>query len=65
VANPQLANLATSFFLAIVGYMGAAVFLHFAYIRFFWLVMGLAGATYQISQTEEASVTKAWPQTYT
>jgi O-antigen ligase len=53
--NPQLANLAIAFFLAIVGYLGTAIFLHLAYVRFFWLIMGLAGAAYQISQRAAAT----------
>ncbi|MEZ4731269.1 MAG: O-antigen ligase family protein [Caldilineaceae bacterium] len=50
--NPQLADLATSFFFAIIGYLGASIFLHLAFIRFFFLILGLAGAAYQISKTE-------------
>jgi len=42
--DPELANLLTGFLLAIVAYLGTAFFLHFAYIRFFWLMMALAGA---------------------
>ncbi|MBX3011400.1 MAG: O-antigen ligase family protein [Caldilineaceae bacterium] len=45
-----LANLAISFFLAIIGFLGTSIFLHLAFARFFFLIVGLAGATYQISQ---------------
>lgn len=48
--DQQLATIATGFFLAIVGYLGTSIFLHLAFIRFFFLIFGLAGATYQISR---------------
>lgn len=55
--DPQLANLATSFFFAIIGFLGTSIFLHLAFVRFFFLILGLAGAAYQISKTE-AQITK-------
>ncbi|MDQ3146143.1 MAG: O-antigen ligase family protein [Actinomycetota bacterium] len=42
---PELSHLAAGFMLAIVAYMATAVFLHFAYIRYFWVLMALAAAT--------------------
>lgn len=42
--HPELANIATGLILAIVVYLTTGLFLHFAYIRYFWLIMGLAGA---------------------
>jgi hypothetical protein len=39
-----LANLVTGLLLALIAYLGCAVFLHLAYIRFFYLMMGLAAA---------------------
>jgi hypothetical protein len=40
--NTELANLSTGFFLAIVSYMTTGIFLHFAYIRYFWLMIALS-----------------------
>lgn len=40
--NTKLANLSTGFFLAIVSYMTTGLFLHFAYIRYFWLMIALS-----------------------
>lgn len=47
---PDLAALASGFLIAIVAYMASAVFLHFAFIRYFWLLMALAAATARIAQ---------------
>jgi O-antigen ligase len=38
----KMANLSTGFFLSIISYMTTGFFLHFAYIRYFWLFMALA-----------------------
>ena len=51
-SRPDLADLATAFFVAIVGYLGTAIFLHFAYQRYFWLLMALAGAMIRIANTQ-------------
>jgi O-antigen ligase len=40
--NIKMANLCTGFFLSIISYMTTGFFLHFAYIRFFWLFLALA-----------------------
>lgn len=40
--RPEQAYLATGFMLAVVSYMTTGLFLHFAYIRYFWLIMALA-----------------------
>lgn len=42
--SPEMANMLTGLFLAIISYLSTSLFLHFAYIRYFWLVMGIAGA---------------------
>ena len=49
--NPALAQIATGFFLAIIAYLATAMFLHLSYIRFFWLLMAMGGATIQISKS--------------
>lgn len=43
-SEPDLAALATGFALAIVTYLTTGLFLHFAYIRYFWLLAALAAA---------------------
>jgi hypothetical protein len=40
----ELANGVTGFLLALVAYLASALFLHLAYIRFFYLMLALAGA---------------------
>jgi hypothetical protein len=47
--RPDLAALAGGFLIAVVAYMGSAVFLHFAFIRYFWVLMALAAATARIA----------------
>jgi putative inorganic carbon (hco3(-)) transporter len=50
--DPQFANLAPGFFFAIISFLGTSIFLHLAFMRFFFVIFGLAGAVYQISKTE-------------
>ena len=50
--RPDLANIATAFFAVIVIYMTSGLFLHFAFIRYFWVMMALAGATSSIAMSE-------------
>jgi putative inorganic carbon (HCO3(-)) transporter len=47
--RPDLAALAGGFIISVVAYMASAVFLHFAFIRYFWLLMALAAATSRIA----------------
>ena len=54
-SHPELANIATGFILAIVVYLTTGLFLHFAYIRYFWLIMGLAGAMNYIASVAAAN----------
>jgi len=64
-SNSELANMATAFMLAIITYMTTGIFLHFAYVRYFWLFMALAGATSYIANAqvpEEAPSNQAKPQ---
>jgi putative inorganic carbon (hco3(-)) transporter len=51
--QPLLANLATAFFLALVAYMTTGIFLHLSYVRYFWLILGLAAAAAHIAQRQE------------
>ena len=43
--DPLMADMATGFFLAIVAYLATGIFLHMSFIRYFWLMLGLAAAT--------------------
>jgi O-antigen ligase len=43
-ADPELAMLAVGLMLALVAYLVTGMGLHFAYVRYFWLFMALAGA---------------------
>jgi putative inorganic carbon (hco3(-)) transporter len=59
--QPWLANLATSFFLALIAYMTTGIFLHLSYARYFWLMLGLAAAAAHIARRQE---TAAHPDTF-
>lgn len=39
---PEMANMATGFFLAIVAYMSTGIFIHFSFVRFFWSMLAFA-----------------------
>jgi putative inorganic carbon (HCO3(-)) transporter len=43
--HPQLAAIATAFFLAITSYLATGLFLSPAFARYFWLIMAIAWAT--------------------
>jgi O-antigen ligase/polysaccharide polymerase Wzy-like membrane protein len=43
-ADPELADLATTYLLALVCYCSTGVFLHLAYMRYFYVVLALGGA---------------------
>lgn len=47
-SQPELANLTGGLLMALVGYLAIGFFLHFAYIRYFWLMMGIAGAASRV-----------------
>lgn len=46
--DPELANLATAYLLALVCYLSTGLFLHLAYMRYFYLVLALGGAVAQV-----------------
>jgi len=52
--RPDLENIATSFILVLVAYLSTGLFLHFSYMRFFWLMFGLACAAAHIGKKELA-----------
>lgn len=53
-ACPDMAHMATGFVLAIVAYLATGMFLHFAYIRFFWLILALTSAASYVADAEAA-----------
>ena len=50
----DLTRLTTGFAMAIIVYLTTGLFLHFAYIRYFWLMMALAAAAGRIAEQELA-----------
>lgn len=42
--RPDLANIAASLFLSVVGYLYTGVFLHLSYERYFWMLLAVAAA---------------------
>jgi putative inorganic carbon (HCO3(-)) transporter len=59
VAQPEISNMATAYMLSIVSYLTTGLFLHFAFIRYFWLIMALAGAVMYISDKQAQQTAKA------
>ncbi len=60
--DPAMANLAAGFILALVVYLVTGIGLHFAYVRFFWIIVALAAVTTslgdQLAEEAEASQEK-------
>ena len=52
---PQLANMASGFFLAIVVYLSTGLFLHLTYARYFWLILALAAAAAYVARKVASS----------
>ena len=61
-SHPEYANMATGFMLSIVAYLASGMFLHFAYIRYFWLLMALAGAASYIAKSRVEEVAAQTPE---
>jgi len=58
--RPELANMATAFMLAIITYLATGLFLHFAFIRFFWIIMALGAAASAIATAQEEQAPSVW-----
>ncbi|MCG8448575.1 MAG: O-antigen ligase family protein [Pirellulales bacterium] len=54
---PEIPSYATAFILALVVYLTVGMFADFSYVRFFWLMMALACATYHIGAELSAKKT--------
>lgn len=65
-ADPAASDLATALCLSLAGYLGTALFLHLSYQRYYWLLIGLAGATLIIlrAQSEPRSSPSATTQPF-
>lgn len=48
--RPDLALLATGYLLALVSYLCTAMFLHFGYVRYFWLILALGSVVVRIAE---------------
>ena len=59
--SPARARLAAGFSLVILSYLGTGVFLHLAYERYYWFIIGLAAAAVGILREELALVREAEP----
>jgi hypothetical protein len=53
--RPDLANIAASFFLSVLGYLYTGVFLHLSYERYFWILLALAAVAAIVIRNELAS----------
>ncbi|MCA9917791.1 MAG: O-antigen ligase family protein [Anaerolineales bacterium] len=49
---PDYAGIALALSIGLIGYLTAGIFAHLAYPRHFWLLIGLALITYQVSHNE-------------
>lgn len=49
-SHPEISALATGFFAAILVYLTTGLFLHFSYVRYFWMMLAMGGATVHIAR---------------
>jgi hypothetical protein len=52
--SDELVDLATAGVLAILCYLGTAVFLHLTYARYYWLLLAVASASLQVIRSHES-----------
>lgn len=55
LTRPDLANLAASFFLSVLGYLYTGVFLHLSYERYFWILLALAAVATVVIRNDVAA----------
>ncbi len=48
--DPEIANMATAYMLSIVTYLTTGLFLHFAFIRYFWLIIALGSVVLYVAE---------------
>ena len=51
-SRPDLSNLAATLFFSLCAYLMSATFLHLSYMRYYWFLLAIAGATEQILREE-------------
>jgi putative inorganic carbon (hco3(-)) transporter len=61
--RPDHALLADSFFFALLGYLGTALFLHLSYQRYFWVVLALANCVIWAAGRDARRAADATPLT--
>jgi O-antigen ligase len=59
--HPNISNMATAFFLAIISYLTTGIFLSLAFERYFWLILGLADALIIIAAEQQSVVSESLP----
>ena len=57
--DPELAALATGLMLSLIAYLASGMFLHQAYIRYFYVILALAGVAYRLTQETIEAATVA------
>jgi putative inorganic carbon (HCO3(-)) transporter len=50
-SHPEFASIATGYMISIVSFLATGLFLSFAYERYFWLIIALAGAVSHVAET--------------
>ena len=60
--RPEIAHVATGIAFAIVAYLGTSVFLSFAFMRYWWLLLALAGAACRASSPVDEEPRRAQEQ---
>ena len=50
MGDVEMANISLGLFFALMAYLASALFLHLSYIRFFYLVLALAGSAAWIAR---------------
>lgn len=53
--RPELAYMLTGFMLAIIAYLTTGIFLHFSFMRFYWLILAVATAASYVANAEAAA----------
>jgi hypothetical protein len=62
-SDPEMADLATAYLLALVCYLSTGVFLHLSYMRYFYIVLALGGAVAHVGYaTRNAALASAAPR---
>lgn len=51
-SHPEIGYLFAGLILAIVAYMSTAIFLHLSYMRYYWVILALAGAAIEVYRQE-------------